>query len=98
MLDEIADGRSDLVFDYLAASDPADSADADGVSLLQWCAYYGDVSTMKFLLATGASLDSLGHNLGLIAACFHGHWPLCKFLPERGAEVNRPLPDSTAWS
>jgi ankyrin repeat protein len=88
ILEEIVDGRTDLVFEYLAAGHSANSADKDGVSLLQWCAYYGDVSAMKFLLAGGAKLDSLGDNLGLTGACFHGHWRLCKFLIERGADVN----------
>jgi ankyrin repeat protein len=94
ILDEIKSGRTDLVFEYLAAGNPATSADSDGVSLLQWCAYYGDVSAMKFLLANGAALESLGANLGLVAACFHGHWRLCKFLLERGADVNRPEDDT----
>jgi ankyrin repeat protein len=94
LLDEIVDGRTDLVFEYCAAGNSANSADKDGVSLVQWCAYYGDVSAIKFLLANGATLDSLGDNLGLIAACFHGHWKLCKFLIERGADVNRPEADT----
>jgi ankyrin repeat protein len=72
--DEIVAGRTDLVFEYCAAGNSANSADKDGVSLLQWCAYYGDVSAMKFLLANGAQLNSLGENLGLNAASFHGHW------------------------
>ena len=87
-LDEIVDGRTDLVFEYCAAGNRASSADKDGVSLLQWCAYYGDVSAMKFLLASGAPMNLLGENLGLNAASFHGHWRLCKFLLERGANVN----------
>ncbi len=61
---------------------------------MQWCAYYGDVSAIKFLLASGASLDPLGPNLGLGNACFHGHWQLCEFLIDCGADVNRPLPDT----
>ena len=44
---------------------------------------------MKYLLENGASIDSLGENLGLDAACFHGHWRLCDFLIERGADVNQ---------
>ena len=94
MIGEIADGRTDLVFEYLAEGHPANSTDRDGVSLIQWCAYYGDVSAIKFLLAGGESLDSLGDNFGLIGACFHGHWRLCQFMIERGADVNRPLPDT----
>jgi hypothetical protein len=53
MLDEIVDGRTDLVFEYCAAGNSASSTDVHGVSLLQWCAYYGDVSAMKLLLANG---------------------------------------------
>jgi ankyrin repeat protein len=91
---EIQDGRTDLVFEHLAAGHPADSADTDGVSLLHWCAYYGDVSAIKFLLANGAKLEALGENLGLSAAAFHGHWRLCQFLFERGADVNRASADT----
>jgi uncharacterized protein len=49
---------------------------------------------MKFLLARGESLDSLGENFGLNAASFHGHWRLCKFLLEKGADVNEPSQDT----
>ncbi|HMD38080.1 MAG TPA: ankyrin repeat domain-containing protein [Candidatus Acidoferrum sp.] len=94
LLDEIADGRTDLVFEYVAEGHPATSADPHGVSLIQHCAYYGDVSAMKFLLANGGSLDSLGNDLGMIGACFHGHWQLVRFLIERGADVNRPEADT----
>ena len=94
MLEEIAEGRTDLVFEYLAAGNSAHSADEDGVSLLQWCAYYGDVSAMKHLLTHGALIESLGENLGLDAASFHGHWRLCQFLIERGADVNRAQEDT----
>jgi ankyrin repeat protein len=94
MLDRIAEGRTDLVFDYLAQGHPADSADGGGVSLIQWCAYHGDVSAMRFLISRGASLQSLGPNLDLNGAAFHGHWQLCEFLIEQGADVNHPLPDS----
>ena len=88
LLHEIKDGRTDLVFEYLAEGHAADP------SLLQSCAYYGDVSAIKFLLTRGASLDWLGENLDLNGACFHGHWRLAKFLIERGADANAPLPDT----
>ncbi len=86
---EFADGRTDLVFQLLAQGCSPETLDQNGVSLMQWCAYYGDVSAMKFLLLQGATLDSLGQNLGLDSASFHGHWRLCKFLLEQGADVNR---------
>ena len=93
MLKRIADGRTDLVFEHVAAGHPATSH-AEGIPLIQWCAYYGDVSAIRFLLANGESLRSLGENLDLNGACFHGHWRLCEFLIENGADVNHPLADT----
>jgi ankyrin repeat protein len=94
ILDRITDGRTDLVFDYLSAGHAATSTDAHGVSLIKWCAYYGDVSGIRFLLANGESVKSLGENLELNGAAFHGHWRLCQFLIENGADVNRPEADT----
>ena len=88
MLDRISDGRTDLVFDYVSQGHAATSADADGVSLIKWCGYYGDVSAIRFLLAHGESLTVLGENFDLGGAAFHGHWQLCQFLIENGADVN----------
>jgi ankyrin repeat protein len=60
-LEEIVDGRTDAVFEYVAEGNSASGTDKDGVSLVK---------------------------------CFHGHWRLCQFLIERGADVNRPEPDT----
>jgi len=94
VLDRIADGETHLVFDYLEAGHPATAQDAMGVSLIQWCAHYGDVSAIKYLLRNGESIGSLGDNLDLNGAVFHGHPNLCQFLIEQGADVNQPLPDT----
>jgi ankyrin repeat protein len=93
-LDQIADGRTDLVFDYVAAGHAATSADHSGMSLIRWCAHYGDVSAIKFLLAHGESLQSLGDNYDLNGAVFHGHPRLCQYLIEQGADVDKPQPDT----
>jgi len=79
------------VLPWLDAGGAAD-AEVDGTSLLQWCAYYGDTSAIRRLLAGGQSLESLGPDLGLIAAAFHGHWRLVQFLIESGADVTSTLP------
>lgn len=88
LLERIADGRTDLVWTCLAGGHPASATHAGGRRLLEWCAYYGDVSAMRYLLDHGESLPSLGENLGLNGAAFHGHWQLCEFLLENGADVN----------
>jgi len=92
VLDKIVNGRTDLVFEYLAQGHPASSADANGVSLIQWCAYYGDVSAIRYLLANGESPAALAAELN--AAAFHGHWRLCQFLIELGHDVNQAQSDT----
>jgi ankyrin repeat protein len=87
LLQRIVDGRTDLVRDHLAGGGAA-TATADGLRLLEWCAWYGDVSALRLLLDHGEALASLGANLGLGAAAFHGHWRLCEFLLESGADAN----------
>ena len=91
MLDRIAAGRTDLVFDFLAQGHAPDYKDLNGISLIRWCAYYGDVSAIKFLHSRGATLDALGENLDLNGAAFHGHWQLCQYLLEMGANANHAL-------
>lgn len=94
MLNRIVDGRTDLVFAWCAAGHAPSARDAGGVSLLQWCAYYGDVSAIRFLLGQGAELAELGANFDVNGAAFHGHWQLCQFLLEHGADANFALPDT----
>lgn len=84
----IAGGRTDLVFGVLADGHSPLATDSHGVSLLQWAAHYGDVSAVRFLLLHGASLDSLDEANGLFGASYHGHWQLCQFLIESGADPN----------
>lgn len=93
-LHRIINGRTDLVFDFVAAGYTATAVDRDGTSLLKWCAYYGDVSAMRFLLTNGETLQALGDNFDLNSAAFHGHWRLCEFLIAQGADVNKPLLDT----
>lgn len=87
LLSRIANGRTDLVFELATGTVDVSGLQVDDASVLQWCAYYGDVSALRLLLARGARLDALGADLGLNAAAFHGHWQLCQFLLEHGAPV-----------
>ncbi len=49
---------------------------------------------MRFLLAHGERLDSITSKIDLECAAFFGHWRLCEFLIENGADVNRPNPET----
>lgn len=90
MMSEFEEGRTELVFDFIGDGIPANYTDQNGVSLIRHCAYYGDVSAIRFLLLHGESLSSLGENFDLNGASFHGHWRLCKFLLEQGADASFP--------
>ena len=94
ILNRISEGRTDLVFDCASAGLAPNSTDTDGVSLIKWCAYYGDVSAIRFLLANGEIIESLGENLDLNGAAFHGHSRLCQFFIEHDANVDHPLRDT----
>lgn len=52
LFQHIIDGRTDLVFDYLADGHDAASGDQQGRPLIRWCAYHGDVSAIRHLLAS----------------------------------------------
>lgn len=84
-LHRIARGRTDLVTDILQSQAVGPWPQVEGASLLQWAAYYGDVSALRLLVDRGEALASLGADLGLVAASFHGHWQLCEYLLEQGA-------------
>ena len=86
----ICNGRTDLVIDWVNAGNDATKSVGDGRRLIQVCAYFGDVTAISFLLARGEKLDSLGPDLGLNGAVFHGHWRLTEFLLSRGADANAP--------
>ena len=94
MLNKIADGRTDLVMDYIAEGNPVTATDRHGTRLIQWCAYHGDVTAIRFLLQHGETLESLGSNYDLHGAAFHGHWQLCQFLVDSGADVNHRLAET----
>jgi len=59
-----------------------------------WCAYYGDVTAVRLLLDRGETLATLGEDLGLNGAAFHGHWRLVEFLLEQGADPNFRDPET----
>lgn len=92
----IAEGRTDLITE-LAASGSLGATPWPHVReqpLIRWAAYFGDVSCLRLLVRGGADLHELGADMGLTAAAFHGHWQLCQYLLEEGAEVNWANPET----
>jgi ankyrin repeat protein len=93
LLEQIANGRTDLVIEFVNEGNSATSREHD-VPLIQWCAYHGDATAIKLLVDHGEQLQSLGDNLDLNGAAFHGYAKLCEYLIQNGADVNYPLRDT----
>jgi hypothetical protein len=94
LLHRIENGRTDLVFELIAAPDGAEILRQHGAELIRWSNYFGDVSACRALLGAGQSLGVSGPDLGLNAAAFHGHWQLCEFLIENGAPARLVDPET----
>jgi ankyrin repeat protein len=94
ILDRIARGRTDLVFDLLRLPDWRDALRSGEVKPLQWFVYYNDVTAMKAVLEAGGDLGSLDLDAELGHASFFGHWKVCDFLIKQGADVNAKAKDT----
>lgn len=91
MIEKIAKGHTDLVDEFLKNGNSPKSVDEHGVSVIKWCAYYGDANAIELIINAGEELDSMGPNFDLNGAVFHAYPELCQFLIERGADVNYAL-------
>ena len=55
---------------------------------LQWLVYYNDTTELRAVLEAGGDLESININDELGNAAFFGHWKVCDFLINQGANVN----------
>jgi len=62
LLERIAEGRTDLV--WITSRGGTLRRNRRRTPLLQWCAYYGDVSALRFLVGHRRIADSLWENSG----------------------------------
>jgi ankyrin repeat protein len=88
IVDYISKGRTDFVFQLLKRSDWKDLLNTGPVKILQWFVYYNDTTALKAVLEAGGSLDSIHLDEELGNAAFFGHWKVCDFLINHGADVN----------
>jgi ankyrin repeat protein len=78
----IKDGRTDLVFEFLALPDWRGRLG----EVLPSFVYYNDVTALRAVVAAGGELAPFDLNGELGAAAFYGHWKVCDFLLARGAD------------
>ena len=58
---------------------------------MQWLVYYNDTTGLKAVIENGGDLSSIDINAELGNAAFFGHWKVCDFLINHGADVNAPV-------
>jgi uncharacterized protein len=88
IIDHISRGRTDYIFELFKAPNWKETLHKGQVKPLQWLVYYNDTTALKAVLKEGGSLDSIDLNNELGNAAFFGHWKVCDFLINNGADVN----------
>ena len=94
VLDRISRGRTDFVHELLRFPDWQSMLDEGRVRPLQWFVYYDDVTALKAVLEAGGDLRSLNLDEELGNAAFFGHWKMCDFLVQHGADVRSAHPET----
>jgi ankyrin repeat protein len=86
IVDAIARGRTDLIFELLRQPDGPARLGVGTVTPLQWLVYYGDVTALRAVLEAGHSLGNLDLGRELGNAAFFGWWKVADFLISLGAD------------
>jgi len=91
ILEMISRGRTDFIFQLLDKPNWKETLHEGQIKPLQWLVYYNDTTALRAVLASGGNLDSINLNAELGNAAFFGHWKVCDFLINHGADVNAPV-------
>lgn len=88
VLELIGRGRTDYIVELVKMKNWKDVLNQGAVKPLQWLVYYNDVTGLKTVIENGGTLESININDELGNAAFFGHWKVCNFLINHGANVN----------
>ena len=94
LLERIARGRTDLVFELLERANWRELLERGPIHTLSWFVYYNDVTALKAVLAAGGDLSTLDLDEELGHAAFFGHWKVCDFLIAAGADVKSSVAET----
>jgi len=95
ILNLINKGRTDFIFRLFQEQNWQDTLLEGRVKLLQWLVYYNDTTGLRAVLENGGTLDSINLDAELGNASFFGHWKVCDFLINQGADVNYKIPGTS---
>lgn len=94
ILDRIARGRTDCIVELLQLPNWKEALEMNRVKVLQWLVYYNDLTGIKSVLDKGGDLSTINLDEELGNAAFFGHWKICDFLINKGADVNYRVPET----
>lgn len=84
----ISRGRTDYIIKLLKEPNFEELLNMGTVKPLQWLVYYNDATGLRAVLEADGRLKSINLNEELGNAAFFGHWKVCDFLINQGADVN----------
>lgn len=88
ILENISRGRTDFITELLKHPNWKDLLHQGQVKPLQWLVYYNDTTGLRAVLAVGGDLDSIQLDAELGHAAYFGHWKVCDFLLNHGANIH----------
>src|SRR5687768_11432125 len=88
ILDFISRGRTDFILHLLDKPNWKELLHQGTIKPLQWLVYYNDTTGLKAIEKAGDDLSSINLSNELGNAAFFGHWKVCDFLIQKGADVN----------
>lgn len=94
LLQHISRGRTDFIIELMTRPNWPELLHEGRIKPLQWLVYYNDVTGLRAILENGGSLDSINIHDELGNAAFFGHWKVCDFLINQGADVNHFVDDT----
>jgi uncharacterized protein len=94
IVDYISRGRTDFIIELLKLPDWKSLLNEGHIKPLQWLVYYNDTTALKLVVDAGADLSGINVNNELGNAAFFGHWKVCNFLIDHGADVNAVVPET----
>ncbi len=86
LLDSISRGRTDYLINLMRLENWREILNRGRIKPLQWLVYYNDTTGLRAVMEAGGTLDSINLNDELGNAAFFGHWKVCDFLINQGAD------------